>query len=128
MKVPLTRWTTAEERFRIGKLGFVKIDVEGSEVFVLRELGDRLRKDRPVVAVEVLPTHDPPIADRLGRQKEIERIVQQNDMVIHRVHKELKGVRLERLSEFGIHSDLAWIDHLLVPNEREAEVMKAFEH
>ncbi len=127
VQVPLMRWATAEKRHRIGKLGFVKIDVEGSELFVLRELQGRMRSDRPVVALEVLPTHDPPIPERLQRQQAIESLARDVDYLIFRIHKTPSLPRLERIVGFGVFSDLALIDHLLVPKERERDVLTAFE-
>jgi FkbM family methyltransferase len=124
--VDLITWRTAEREGSIGRLGVVKIDVEGSELFVLQQLEQRLLSDRPITFVEVLPTYEPPDPQRLSRNYAIEALCQRCDLSIHRIHKKEDPVRLERIAAFGIHSHLHWSDHLLVPREREAEVLAAF--
>lgn len=42
-------------RARLGKVAFVKIDIEGAELFALRGMHDLLRECRPVVLIEVCP-------------------------------------------------------------------------
>jgi FkbM family methyltransferase len=124
--VPLLRWKSAEVQYAIGILGFVKIDVEGGELEVMRELAERLRTDRPIVAVEVLPSYDPPMPARLERQEALVSMLRGLQYRILRVHKKGDDVRLEAIDGFGIHSDLGLIDHLLVPIERAVEVIAAF--
>lgn len=124
--VPLTRWATVEKRMTIGRLGFVKIDVEGGELEVLKELAPRLRTDRPLVALEVLPTHVPPIPERLQRQETIRALIEELRYRIHRIHRKGVALQLEPIASFGIHADLELIDHLLVPMEREGEVIEVF--
>jgi FkbM family methyltransferase len=124
--VQLASWAGVEKRLDIGKLGFVKIDVEGGELEVLLTMQDRIREDRPVIAVEVLPTYDPPKPARMERQQGIERMAATCDLKIFRLHKQGSAIRLEALHEFGVFSDLRTADHLLVPAERVAEVVAAF--
>ncbi|MBK9538378.1 MAG: FkbM family methyltransferase [Flavobacteriales bacterium] len=124
--VDLITWTAAERAQPIGTLGVVKIDVEGSELFVLQQLEKRLRQDRPITIVEVLPTYEPPDPERAARNALIEAICQRCDLRIHRIHKKQDPIRFEAIPGFGVHSHLHWSDHLLVPREREAEVLAAF--
>lgn len=124
--VDLVTWSTASRAQAIGRLGVVKIDVEGSELFVLQQLELRLQDDRPITIVEVLPTYEPPDPKRSSRNHAIEALCQRCDLSIHRIHKKEDPVRLERITAFGVHSHLHWSDHLLVPSEREAEVLAAF--
>jgi FkbM family methyltransferase len=49
------RLDSAQSRLGDERVGFVKIDVEGAEELVLAGAGDCLRRDRPFVAVELLP-------------------------------------------------------------------------
>jgi len=120
--VKLMTWATVEKHTAIDRLGFVKIDVEGSELAVLGQLEPRLKRDRPITIVEVLPTYDPPMAGRPERHRAIEAICQRSDLRIHRIHKTPQGVRLEPIDAFGIWSTQALSDHLLIPSERVAEV------
>jgi hypothetical protein len=43
------------EEHRIGPVGLVKVDVEGSEAEVLGGMAQRLKRDRPSILCEVLP-------------------------------------------------------------------------
>lgn len=122
--VRVVRWSAIESEERVTRLGVVKIDVEGGELEVLKELGGRLARDRPLVIVEVLPTGEPPIADRLRRQRALEALVVDADYLLYRIHKGENGLYLEERSCFGIHSDLNRTDHLLIPAERGADVVQ----
>lgn len=93
--VQLASWRTVEGRMSIGRLGFVKIDVEGGELEVLLTMRDRIHQDRPIVAVEVLPTYDPPREGRVERHQGIERMVQGCGYRLFRIHK--RGADLSTL-------------------------------
>ncbi len=121
--VKLMTWATVEKHTSIGRLGFVKIDVEGSELAVLGQLEPRLKSDRPITVVEVLPTWDPPMAGRPERHRAIEALCMRADLEIHRTHKTEQGARLEHITTFGVWSTQALSDHLLIPKERVAEVL-----
>ncbi len=54
-RVPLRRLDDVVREEGVGRLGFVKIDVEGAERLVLEGMRDVLRRDRPVVLCEVCP-------------------------------------------------------------------------
>jgi FkbM family methyltransferase len=124
--VKLMTWGTVEKHTPIGRLGFVKIDVEGSELAVLGQLEPRLRTDRPITMVEVLPTHDPPIASRIAARKAMEAIIQRCDLRIHRIHRSGERMSLQAVPAFGLYTDQRLSDHLLIPAEREAEVAALF--
>lgn len=124
--VKLMAWATVERTIPIGRLGFVKIDVEGSELAVLEQLAPRLRSDRPIVSVEVLPPYDPPFPGRLERQRRMEDLFRTLDLKLHRIHHREGEVRLEALDVFGSWSSQLLSDHLLIPAEREAEVVALF--
>ena len=124
--VKLVPWATVEKQAPIGKLGFVKIDVEGSELDVLEQLAPRLRSDRPITVVEVLPPYDPPMPERVERQKRMEALFRSLDMKLFRIHKDSSPLRLEPLEEFGIFTLQELSDHLVVPSERVNDVLKAF--
>jgi FkbM family methyltransferase len=125
IKVQFASWARIQERVDTGKLGFVKIDVEGAELEVLQTMQERIRMDRPIVALEVLPTYDPPLPDRVERQVGIEHMAAMCELQIFRIHKQDHGLRLEALEQFGVFSDLSTTDHLLVPKERVNEVLAA---
>lgn len=124
--VLLTTWGDVERKAPIGKLGFVKIDVEGGELEVLRSMGPRIAADRPLVVVEVLPTHDPPRAGRRERHQAVEQLAQEWGYRIYRIHKQGVDARLQAIETFGIWSDLRTADHLLVPSDRTKDILRLF--
>ena len=124
VRVPVTTLDALIARH--GRPDFVKIDVEGSELDVLEQLAPRLRSDRPITVVEVLPPYDPPMPERVERQKRMEALFRSLDMKLFRIHKDSSPLRLEPLEEFGIFTLQELSDHLVVPSERVNDVLKAF--
>jgi FkbM family methyltransferase len=109
---------TVERSVPIEKIGLVKIDVEGAESLVLAGMSRRLRKDRPIVVVEILPAYDAKNVDRLERQRTIEALTRELDYrIIRAPEDEDEDLRLDPLTEIGIHDRIDWSTYLLVPEE-----------
>jgi FkbM family methyltransferase len=100
-------------------VGFLKIDVEGSEWEVLKSVGTLLESDQPLISTEILPCYRSDNGSRLERQRKIEellrglsyecfRIIRRNDKIDY----------LWRLEEIGVHSQVAWSDYLWVPQSK----------
>lgn len=111
------------------KIGIVKIDVEGSELEVIKGLRPVLGDARPLCIVEVLPNYGDRDGKRYARQSEIENIMSDLNYRIFRIEKsDWEGLSgLEPLIKFGIYSDLSLSDYLLVPQERADSVMRWFD-
>jgi FkbM family methyltransferase len=56
-KIPVTTLDSFVEKRGIGRVDFVKIDVEGMEFQVMRGAADTLRRFRPIVYFETLPRY-----------------------------------------------------------------------
>lgn len=124
MEVKLVRFATVERDMTIGRLGMVKIDVEGSEREVLLSIGDRLRNDRAAVLLEILPTGVPALPDRLQRQQDIEAFFQRIDYRLLRIHNKPGSMKLERMEgPIGIHNDQDLANFIVLPAERCDELM-----
>jgi FkbM family methyltransferase len=99
----------------LSPIGIVKIDVEGAEKEVLSGLAPILRRDRPLVVVEVLPAYSEDNDLRLPRQRSIEQLLGELDYRILRLsHAPLFATRIP---EFGVHGDLSQCDYVLAPSE-----------
>ena len=123
LNIPVVDFTVVEER--VERIAILKIDVEGAELEVVNSLKNRLRKDRPLVLIEVLPAYNNENTFRLDRQGQIEAILGEIDFAILRVRKNDDAFAgLERISEFGVHGDLNACDYILSPNERADELMQ----
>lgn len=117
---------TVERSIPIERIGVVKIDVEGAESFVLAGMSARLRKDRPLVVMEILPVWDAKNTDRLERQQAVERLMGELDYRIVRILAEDgEAIRLEPISEIGVHDQMQWTNYLLLPSEMLDTVERA---
>lgn len=52
-----------------GKISFIKVDVEGAELPVLKTLGEIIKRDQPIVFCEVLDAHDNSVLERNNNLK-----------------------------------------------------------
>jgi FkbM family methyltransferase len=101
------------------KIVFLKIDVEGAELEVIRGMYAAIEKHRPPVLCEILPAHSDTNMFRIRRQEEIEAIFKKIDYVFCRFEKD--HTRLKKIDRIGIHSDVNLSDYLIIPRERFAE-------
>ena len=112
----------ALQSLRVGKVGVVKIDVEGGELEVLRGLSETLRTDRPTVVCEILPTHkesDPRWAFRKPRQDALLDLMQTAG---YRLFRLLTSGGVQQLERIEPHSDLKLTNYAFV----RAELADAF--
>lgn len=101
------------------KISAIKIDVEGSELSVLKSFQNLINKDRPYVLVEVLPVYNDENYERLNNQIAIEEILNELDYMMYRIHKDSnnKLASIELVEAIGIHSNLEWCDYIFSPKE-----------
>lgn len=118
--VPVFRYEVIEKAIGVRHVGIVKIDVEGAELEVLRSLADVIRRDRPIVLLEILPVYSSANTFRKERQEAIEEFLSTVAYLTFRVEKTPSGAYagLNRLSGINIHSDLTQCDYAVIPGER----------
>lgn len=120
-RVPMRSFKSVETEHPIGRIGIVKIDVEGAEYEVLRSLRNRLVRDRPVVLLEILPTGVPALPMRMQRQQAIETLFAELGYRLHRVRNKAGDQRLEAMhAPIGTHSDQDLANFIVLPAERES--------
>jgi len=124
MPVAITQFDTAERDLGpLGKLGVVKIDVEGAEREVLMSMSDRISRDRPAIFLEILPVGRAEHVDRLQRQQDIEALFQALDYRMNRIHNKGTSTRLEPMNgPIGIHNDQDLANFVVLPAERNEEL------
>lgn len=119
MFVPVFRFDGLPKLMDGNSVGIVKIDVEGAELEVVKSLLQLIKRDKPIILIEILPVYSDENAFRKDRQEELEKIFADTDYVILRVEKTsantFSGLRC--VEKIGIHSDLKQCDYLIVPNE-----------
>lgn len=114
------------KQVNLADISIVKIDVEGAEYQVLKELSSMLEKVRPIVTVEILPAYSEENETRLRSQRAIEKLITDIGYKIFRInHDETRLYGFEALDEFGIYAEIDKSDHILVPKECVAKFSSA---
>jgi FkbM family methyltransferase len=110
-----------------GRVGIIKIDVEGFEATVMEGLEDRIAADRPCLLVEILPIYTSENRNRLESTARIETLALRQGYSIARIQKTRTGRldRLELIQKIEIHQDLNLVDYILCPNERLSCLLSA---
>jgi len=105
----------------IEKISIVKIDVEGSELEVIRGMKGIIAKHKPFIFCEILPVYNKGNIFRLNRQKEIKHIIKK---LKYRIFRILKDGKLVPIEQIGIHSNLALCNYLFIPSDFLSEISK----
>lgn len=104
-------------------LGFLKIDVEGSEWEVLKSVAPLLESDQPLISTEILPCYRSDNGSRLERQGKIEELLRGLSYECFRIVRRDNQIHyLWRLEEIGVHSQVAWSDYLWVPRAKTSNL------
>ena len=124
--VPVQSFEYAYEKLNLKKISIIKIDVECSELEVIKSLESVLGRDRPFILCEILPVGSKDNTFRKTRQEEVKKILKARNYRICRIEKnESKGLRgLKLIDNFGTHSELSLCDYLFVPDEFFKDVSK----
>lgn len=126
--VAVMRFATAERDMRIGPLGLVKIDVEGSEREVLLSMEQRIGKDRPAVVLEILPVGRASNTERLSRQQDVEALFARLNYRMIRIHNKGERSKLEWITgPIGIHQDQDLSNYVVLPAERAEALFPVLE-
>jgi hypothetical protein len=105
------------------KTGIIKIDVEGSELYVIKEFAGIIERDRPFILVEILPayTKDSEYPGRIARQSEILKYMEKMNYSIFNILKNdddsFKDLTL--IKDFGRQTDSGLSDYLCIPFEKK---------
>jgi len=117
--VAVTCYETAEAALNIGTVGMIKIDVEGCELEVIEALLPVIKRDRPIVLVEILPAYRADNTFRVERQSRIEALFKELDYRFFRVakHGDDSYAGLDAIGSIDIHGDLSQCDYVVAPEE-----------
>lgn len=112
------------------KIGILKIDVEGGELDVLLGFIEVIKKDRPIIIMEILPCYTSENTERIDRQNKIETLLNDEGYVCYRVLKKKNTpenlIGVENIESIGIHDDITQSDYLWIPNEIHSSVLASF--
>ena len=121
--IPLVRGDDALAAIGIGRVGVLKIDVEGAEIEVLEGLAETIGRDRPVIVCEILPIYNESTAIGQLRRARSDAIVGFARERRYRVLRVREG-GVEPLSRIETHADLALREHVLLPEEQEEQFIE----
>ena len=106
----------SELAYLIGeRIAFLKIDVEGSELEVLRGMAETIRRDEPIVAVELMP--DRPL---VGRHEETVTLLRSLEYDLFSVEKQSNNrwAGLKPMPSYVFPVDPLTTDYLAVPRSK----------
>lgn len=126
--VSLLNGDKALEDLAIDAVSMIKIDVEGSELDVLLGLHGTLTRTRPYIVIEILPIHDIAIPANVLRKEKSDQIVSLMNDIDYRMYRILSGppVKLVRIVDIEIHSDLKLCNYFCVPDEQDKQMRDRF--
>jgi FkbM family methyltransferase len=109
----------------IRKVGVIKIDVEGFEATVIEAFEDTISVYRPVLTVEILPVYSQDNLYRMSNVKRIEEFAGRHQYKLIRILKSQNGkiAGLKVIEHIEIHSDMAFVDYVVCPEERISAVL-----
>lgn len=120
--VPVMRGDNVLEKECITKINFIKIDVEGAELEVVKGLQHTLIKYKPVIIMEILPVYNvdrPNGKMRKERQDQLLNIIADLDYTLFLIKED--EVKLKRLNEIPIHGNMGTTNYLLIPKGEEEQ-------
>jgi len=113
--VQITSWNELDS-IPDGRIAVLKIDVEGAEWEVIQGIEEAVRRDFPVILIEILPVYSQQEhPQRLMRQLEMEQWSREHGYHWYRIRHDEQD-RLEEILEVGIHSRLDWCDYVMMPS------------
>lgn len=124
--VAVLRLDDVVRSLRVRHVSTIKIDVEGSELNVLKGALQTIQRERPFILCEILPTynltHDVDRA-RFNRQSELVQLIRGMGYNILRIDH--KNANLISLDEIEVHSNLEMCDYLFAPVEKLTVIRKS---
>jgi FkbM family methyltransferase len=115
----------ALESLRVGRVGLIKIDVEGAELEVVRGLRETLRRDQPHVVCEILPTHDESDRRWAFRKPRQDALLDLLRGAGYRMFRLLETGGAMRLEAIESHGDLALSNYAFVRSGADDAFLRA---
>ena len=115
--VAVVRGDDALASLEVGRVGVIKIDVEGSELDVLRGLAGTLAEYRPSVLCEILPSYAPGRQRWSSRQPRVDALVTMMQGAGYRLFRLLPDGDVTPLDAIEPHSDSTMTNYAFVQPE-----------
>lgn len=120
--IPVNTVENISDSISLKNVKAIKIDVEGAEMEVIESLKTLMKKNQPLVLIEILPVYNSENRFRIERQEKIESILNELDYLIYRVIKENNNFKsIQQIESIGIHKDLNACDYVFIPQSKKIE-------
>lgn len=120
--VPVFKFDEINTELGIKNMDLIKVDVEGAELEVFQGMKNSLKKFKPLIVVEVLPSYTKSNRFRIERQGQLFEILDELDYLIYQIIKKRKSLQLRYCNNsFPIHDNLDESDYFLVPKSIKIE-------
>ena len=107
------------EELKKVKIELIKIDIEGSELFALKGMEEKLNIDRPKIIIEVLPSNSGNIKMRQKLNDEINKFILNLNYTVFGINEGHFSFNLEKLKCIPSYKkDLVNYNYLLLPVEK----------
>lgn len=122
---------TVLETTSSGRVGVIKIDVEGGELEVLRGLRKTLARDQPIIVMEILPYLTQAAGAEAATMKRREERCLQLEALLeeagYRRFRALPGFRIEEATTFGAPTfEATRTNYVMVPRSDEGQFRALF--
>lgn len=115
--VPVMQGDIVLKNENISAINFIKIDVEGAELDVIKGLHQTLLEYKPIIIMEVLPVYSAESPNGKMRKERQDQLLQlmaelQYDLFLIKE----KEVKLKKLDDIPVHGDMGSTNYLLIPS------------
>lgn len=106
---------------QLDKIDIIKIDIEGAELEAVIGLIKTLKKHKPIIIMEVLPSYSIENKFRINRQNKLSKILLAEAYKIFKIGNNRKKILLNEVLDFPIHKNFNDSDYLLIPDTIKVE-------
>ncbi|MFN7012903.1 MAG: FkbM family methyltransferase [Bacteroidia bacterium] len=99
-------------------ISILKIDVEGAELEVIHSFKEKIKNDKPIILIEILPTYSQDNFFRIERQNQILDLLNETGYNLYQIVKENESLHgFKNIRKIEIHSDLNMCEYIFIHNE-----------
>lgn len=101
------------------RVDIIKIDTEGSEPEVIKTLESLVKKDLPLIFIEILKLKKDN-ALKVRRDQDLYSYIKNLGYIVFRINKNQKNkfISIQEVNSLGAYSDNIYADHLLIPKSK----------
>jgi FkbM family methyltransferase len=108
------------------RIGVLKIDVEGGELEVIESLAEKIKADKPIIIMEILPAYGDENLTRISRQNKIWELLTAIGYCFFRIQKRNNEYHhIQSIAGIKVHADLNMCDYILVHNSKKEILLES---